>query len=85
VLRARPGEGEELNRETIVAILLCAKREKGKYAETVNKQKNTLVFLEENTVKNYKAIVGCNALIRETKKKVTYFQQTAVEDVALHV
>jgi len=58
VLRARPGEGEELNRETIAAILLRAKREKDKYAETVNKQKKMLVFLEKSTVKNYKAIEG---------------------------
>ena len=60
-----------------------AKREGDEYAETVNKQNDTLVFLGEKIVENFKTTEGCNSLRRETKKKVTYFEETAVEDVAV--
>jgi len=83
VPKACLGEGEELNRETFAVLLLHAKCEGDKYAETVNKQNDTLVFSGENTVKTSKAIEGCNPSIRETKKKVTYFEETAVEDFAV--
>jgi len=41
LLKARLGEGEELNSETFVTLLLHAKREGDKYAETLNKQNDT--------------------------------------------
>ena len=44
VSKAHLGEGEELNRETFVALLLRAKRDGDEYAETVNKQNDKLVF-----------------------------------------
>jgi len=63
---------------------LHAKRDGDEYTDIVNKQNDTLVFSGKKTaVKNSKATEGCNSSIRETKKKVTYFEETAVEDVAV--
>ena len=36
-------------------------------------------------MKNSKATERCNPSIRDTKKKVTYFEETAVEDVAVQM
>ena len=81
--KTRLGEGEELKREAFAALLLHAKREGDEYAETMNKQNDTLVFSGEKTVKNYNATEGCNPSIQETKKKAIYFEETAVEAVAV--
>jgi len=83
VPKAHLGQGEELNRETFAALLLHAKREGDDYAETVNKQNDTLVFSGDKTIKHSKATERCSPSIWGQKMKVTHFEETAVEDVAV--
>ena len=59
-----------------------AKREGDEYAETVNKQNDTLVFLGEKIVENFKT-TKVQFFKTGNKEEGTYFEETAVEDVAV--